>query len=445
MNPIQLLVVDDEESIRRLLQRELGGPRRVVRCADSARKAFDLIRRHSFDVVLLDVRLPDADGLDLLERFRESVPDAEVILVTGQGNIDSAVEAMKRGAYDYITKPFDLDRLELVVEKAFQRVCLQRENRLLRHAQRNAPPSHLIGNSKVVQQIHYLIDKVAPTNVPVLITGESGTGKDVVANAIHNRSVRAQQPFIVKNCGNLQKELVRSELFGYCKGAFTGATASQEGLLALAHMGTFFLDEIGELPLEVQASLLRVIEKQTFRRVGDQQERQVDVRFIFATNRNLAEEVKMGRFHEALFHRINVFHIDVLPLRERREDIPILVDFYLDLLCMGRPLCRVSREVMEYLMAYHWPGNVRELRNVLERGIILSENGWITPRALPKELREQKMEEREEPALASLEDVEKRHILKVLELVNHNRSQAAELLGIGRKTLYRKLKDYNVT
>jgi len=244
------------------------------------------------------------------------------------------------------------------------------------------------------------------------------------------------------------KELVRSELFGYCKGAFTGATASQEGLLALAHMGTFFLDEIGELPLEVQASLLRVIEKQTFRRVGDQQERQVDVRFIFATNRNLAEEVKTGRFHEALFHRINVFHIDVLPLRERREDIPILVDFYLDLLCMGRPPCRVSKEVMEYLMAYHWPGNVRELRNVLERGIILSENGWITPRALPKELREQKIEEREEPVLVSLEDVEKRHILKVLELVNHNRSQAAELLGIGRKTLYRKLKDYkdyNVT
>lgn len=420
----------------------------MVRCADSAQKAFDLIRRHSFDVVLLDVRLPDADGLDLLGRFRESIPDAEVILVTGEGNIDGAVEAMKRGAYDYITKPFDLDRLELVVEKAFQRVCLQRENRLLRHAQRNAPPSHLIGSSKVVQQIHYLIDKVAPTNVPVLITGESGTGKDVVANAIHNRSARAEQRFIVKNCGNLQKELVRSELFGYCKGAFTGATASQEGLLALAHMGTFFLDEIGELPLEVQASLLRVIEKQTFRRVGDQQERQVDVRFIFATNRNLAEEVRMGRFHEALFHRINVFHIDVLPLRERREDIPILVDFYLDLLCMGRPPCRVSKEVMEYLMAYHWPGNVRELRNVLERGIILSENGWITPRTLPKELREQKIEEREEPVLVTLEDVEKRHILKVLELVNHNRSQAAELLGIGRKTLYRKLKDYkdyNVT
>ncbi|HOV85570.1 MAG TPA: sigma-54 dependent transcriptional regulator [Syntrophobacteraceae bacterium] len=444
INPIQLLVVDDEESIRRLVQRELGGPRRTVRTADTGQKAFDLIRRHQVDVILLDLKLPDADGLDLLDRLREASPDAEVILITGHGNIDNAVEAMKRGAYDYITKPFDLDRLEVVVEKAFQRVCLQRENRLLRHSQRNVPPSHLIGESQVVQQIHYLIDKVAPTNVPVLITGESGTGKDVVAHAIHNRSARADQPFIIKNCGNLQKELVRSELFGYCKGAFTGATASQEGLLALAHLGTFFLDEIGELPLEVQASMLRVLEKQTFRRVGDQQERQVDVRFIFATNRNLAEEVKMGRFHEALFHRINVFHIDLLPLRERKEDIPILVDFYLELLCTGRSPCRVSKEVMQYLMAYHWPGNVRELRNVVERGIILSENGWITPKALPKELTEQKVEEREGPEIVSLDDVERQHILKVLEQVNHNRSQAAEILGIGRKTLYRKLKEYNL-
>ena len=447
-NHIQILVVDDEESIRRLAEKELANSRRTVRTAATAREAFELIRRQQFDVVVLDIRLPDGDGLDLLEKFREAIPDVEVILITGHGNIDSAVEAMKIGAYDYITKPFTLDRLELVIEKAYQRVCLQRENRLLKHTQ-SRPTSfpRIVGHSHMVRHVLYLVAKVAPTNVPVLITGESGVGKDVVANAIHSHSRRAEQPLIIKNCATLQKELILSELFGYCKGAFTGATESREGLMALAHQGTLFLDEIGELPLEVQASLLRVLENQTYRRVGDKQERHVDVRFIFATNRNLEEEVKMGRFQEALYHRLNVFQIDILPLRQRKEDIPFLIEHFLVLLSGDQPPCRISKDAMQALLNYNWPGNIRELRNVIERGIILSENGMITPNALPKAIVEQIGSDGTggtDHAFLTLDEIEKRHILRAIEHANGNRSHAADLLGIGRKTLYRKLKEYHM-
>lgn len=440
-DPIQILVVDDEESIRRLAEKEITNFHRIVHTAGGAREAFHLIGRQTFDVVVLDVCLPDGDGLDLLERFKEAIPDVEVILITGHANIDSAVEAMKCGAYDYITKPFTLDRLELVIEKAFQRVCLQRENRRLRQNQSVPPLQQIVGNCPDIQQIHYLVDKVAPTSVPVLITGESGTGKDVVARAIHSRSQRADQPFIIKNCGTLQKELARSELFGHNKGAFTGATVSQEGLLTLAHQGTLFLDEIGELPLEVQATLLRVLENQTYRRVGDKQERRVDVRFLFATNRNLPEEVAAGRFHEALYHRLNVFHIGLTPLRERKEDIPLLVEHFLTLLSAGRPPCRLSRNVMDCLMAYHWPGNIRELRNVIERGIILAENGIISTRALPREMVSSPPQRPADDGFLPLAELEKRHIQGVLKKVDGNRSQAASILGISRKTLYRKLRD----
>lgn len=443
-NPIKVLVVDDEESIRRLAEKEIAGLRRSVETAGSAAQAMDILARQQFDVVVLDVRLPDADGLELLEKVRETTPDVEVILITGYGDIDSAVEAMKAGAYDYITKPFTLDRVELVIEKAYQRVCLQREIRLLRHTQTNQPRQKLVGHSSSIQSIHYLIEKVAPTSVPVLITGESGTGKDVVARAIHENSKRCDQPLIIKNCGTLQKELVRSELFGYCKGAFTGANESQEGLLALAHQGTLFLDEVGELPLEVQASLLRVLENQTYRRVGEKQERQVDVRFLFATNRNLAEEVSKERFHEALYHRLNVFLIELAPLRDRKDDIPLLVDYFLGLLSAGSNVCRISRSVMQHLLGYQWPGNVRELRNVIERGIILAENDMITPRALPRELVESSEGACEENPFVSLQEIEKWHIARVLDNAAGNRTQAAAVLGVSRRTLYRKIKEYQL-
>ena len=443
-NPIRILVVDDEESIRRLMEKELNSMRRNVCSADSARHALELIERQQFDVIVLDIRLPDGDGIDLLEKFKQAIPDVEVILITGYGNVENAVEAMKLGAYDYITKPFTLDRVELVVEKAYQRVCLQRQNRLLRHTQTYHPLPQFVGRSSGVEHIQYLIEKVAPTNVPVLITGESGAGKDVIASAIHYRSQRAEQPLIIKNCGTLQKELMRSELFGYCKGAFTGANETNDGLITLAHEGTLFLDEIGELPLEVQAALLRVLETQTYRRIGDKYERQVDVRFLFATNRNLVEEARIGNFHEALYHRLNVFQIHIPPLRERKEDIPLLVEYFLGLLGSGTCPCRVSKSVMQCLMNYAWPGNVRELRNVIERGIILAENGIISESALPRELTQQSDSATTDVPLIPLTELEKRHIRRVMEWVDGNRSQAAGILGIGRKTLYRKLKEYEL-
>ena len=441
---IQILVVDDEQSIRRLAEKELASPRRTITTAGSVNEALCLSRKQRFDVAVLDLRLPDGNGIELMETFQETIPGVEVILITGYGDVDSAVEAMKMSAYDYITKPFNLDRLELVIEKAFQRVRLQRENLLLRHRQKDEPSHKLIGISPAVDQVRFLIEKVAPTQVPVLLTGESGTGKSVVARVIHSRSRRADQPLITKNCGTLQRELIRSELFGHRKGAFTGAAESSEGLLFLADNGTLFLDEVGELPMEVQASLLRVLENQTYRPVGDQNERRVDIRFLFATNRNLVDEVADGRFSEALYHRLNVFRIDLPPLRERKEDIPLLVDYFRERLRSGDTPCRITARATQCLLAYDWPGNIRELQNVIERGVILSENGLITEQALPRELVEAARGMRRDTPFLSLDDLEKEHILRVLNYVDGNRAKASEILGIGRKTLYRKLKAYGV-
>jgi len=263
----------------------------------------------------------------------------------------------------------------------------------------------------------------------------------VVSRNIHRQSQRADQPLITKNCGTLQKELILSELFGHRRGSFTGASESRDGLLSLANKGTLFLDEIGELPMDVQAALLRVLETQTYRRVGESEERQVDLRFIFATNRELQREVEVGRFSQALYHRLNVFNIELPPLRERNEDIPLLVEYFRQKLSLGEP-CRISGRAMECLLSYSWPGNIRELQNVIERGIILAENGLITERALPRELVEATKDVPQITPFMALEEVEKSHILRVLKYVEGNRAKAADILGIGRKTLYRKLKTY---
>jgi two-component system NtrC family response regulator len=447
-DPIQhILVVDDEKSICRLAQKELASPKREITTAGTAQKALNSVQQQPVDVIVLDIRLPDANGLELMAELREAVPGVEVVLITGYGDIATAVEAMKMGAYDYITKPFNLDRLELVIDKAYQRVCLQRENLYLRHS-RSAPlVPKLIGHSPDVERLHYLIDKVAPTHVPVLITGASGAGKNVVAQAIHAQSHRSRQPLIIKNCGALQKDLIRSELFGHRKGAFTGANESQDGLLALAHKGTCFLDEIGELSLEVQGALLRVLETQTYRRVGDKEERKVDVRFIFATNRNLVKEVEVGRFSEALYHRLNVFPIEVTPLRNRKEDIPALVEHFLSNSPVAGGNYRISQKAMQCLLAYDWPGNVRELQNVIERGTILAEDGLISERALPHEFVKASMssaaDDVQSKPFLTLAELEKTHVLRVLKHVKGSRTQAAHILGIGRKTLYRKLQEYD--
>ena len=437
-----VLVIDDEEPIRRLLQKELANSHREIHVAADAATALALMRIHWFEVVLMDLRLPDVTGLELLIQVRESIPHAEVIMITGHGDVDVAVEAMKLGAYDFIRKPFHLDRLDLLVEKAHQRVRLARENDRLRHGVESGSDAvRFIGHSSSISEVQFLINKVAPARIPVLITGESGVGKEIVARAIHSGSPLAANRMVTKNCASFQKELARSELFGHLKGTFTGADATREGLLSFAHGSTLFLDEIGELPLDVQASLLRVLETGSFRRLGEKEERNVSVRFLFATNRRLQEEVEAGRFNEAFFHRINAFNIHLPPLKERREDIPLLVDYFLSTLGPEHTRYQVVTGAMDCMLRYNWPGNVRELRNAIERAMILAENGIITERCLPRDLQEAADGGGQALTLGS---VERQHILKLLDAYGGNRQQAAEALGISRKTLYRRLRQYNI-
>ncbi len=435
-----VLVIDDEEPIRRLLKKELTNESREVFTAANGEEAMAMVRANWFDVIIMDLLLPDTSDLDLLIKVKETVPHVEVIMITGHGDIDIAVDAMKLGAYDFIRKPFNLDRLELMVDKAHQRVLLLRENDILRQCSSEDKEVKFIGNSTVVRDIKFLINKVAPAKIPVLITGESGSGKDVVARLIHERSNCAEYPMIIKNCATLQKELARSELFGHMKGSFTGATETREGLMSFAHDSTLFLDEIGDLPMGVQASLLRALETQTYRRVGEKEERRVNIRFLFATNKNLVEEVELGRFNEAFYHRINAFHIEMPSINERKEDLPLLVDYFLTALSQDKPPCRIVKSAMDCMMRYSWPGNVRELRNVIERSMILAENDIITERCLPNEIA---LNAGSSEACLSLEAVEKKHILKMMDFFEGNRQKTADALGISRKTLYRKLSSYS--
>jgi two-component system NtrC family response regulator len=436
-----ILVIDDEEPIRRLLQKEMTTEHRSVLTVASAAETREMLRTKWFDVIILDLRLPDIHDLDLLIEIKASVPHIEVVIITGHGDIDSAVQAMKLGACDFIRKPFNLDQLELIVEKAHQRVLLSRENAILRqNSEQDQNQVQFIGKSQAVQDIKFLINKVGPAKIPVLLTGESGVGKDVVARLIHQRSNRAEHPMIIKNCASLQKDLARSELFGHIKGSFTGADESREGLMAYAHDSTLFLDEIGELPLGVQASLLRILETQTYRRVGEKEEQKVNIRFLFATNRNLAREVEEGRFNEAFYHRINAFTIKIPSLAERKEDLPLLVHYFLTRLSPDNTPYRIVDGAMDCILQYNWPGNVRELRNVIERSIILAENNIITERCLPRELAS--ISEEQHGAL-TLESVEREHIIKMLRFFDNNRQKTADALGISRKTLYRKLAGYS--
>ncbi|MEJ5348153.1 MAG: sigma-54 dependent transcriptional regulator [Desulfosoma sp.] len=445
MKPMRVLVIDDEVSIRKLVEKELAAPHRKIVTADCVAAAKKRISEESFDVIVADIRLPDGDGLELLGFFRQVLPDVEVVFITGYGTVEGALKAMKLGAYDYVTKPFDLERLEVVLDKAFERVCLKRENRRLLQGLRGVDAPRLVGRSSAVRHITRLIQKVSQHDTSVLITGESGTGKEVVARNIHALSPRAQRPFVVKNCAELQKDLLRSELFGYVKGAFTGALETREGLVSLADGGTLFLDEIGEMPMELQGALLRLLETKRFRRVGDQQERYVDVRFLFATHRDLKKEVDAGRFHEALYHRLNIFRIHLPPLRERIEDIPLLVEHFLGILSRPGTTYKVPDETLAYLMAYAWPGNVRELRNVLERCLILSEDKIILPDTLPRELvqRVPSAGTTDFPCLP-LHEVERLHIQNTLARFCGNKVETARALGISRRTLYRKIKAYGL-
>jgi two-component system response regulator HydG len=440
-----LIAIDDDAHMLDVLRKVLGEHGYRVSTRTSAVAALSLLEDDPADVVLSDIRMPGMDGMTLLERVKERAPETIVVLVTAFGSIDSAVEAMKRGAADYVTKPFKMDEILLVLEKALEQRALHRELESLRgEVEQRYRFGALIGKSKQMQTVFELIRRVARVRSTVLITGRSGTGKELVAKAIHYNSARKSKPFVAINCAAIPEMLLESELFGHVKGAFTGATESKPGLFEEADGGTLLLDEIGELPPAMQAKLLRTLQERQVRRVGSTRSIEVDVRLIAATNHDLNALVGKGRFREDLYFRINVISIDVPPLVEHPEDIPLLVQHFLERYAAehGRPAPAMSPEAFKAIMSYEWPGNVRELENAIERAVALSTGDAIQPGDLPGSVTGKqnglvKAGPDESMTLRRLED---RYILEVLERTGGNRVRAAQILGVDRKTLYRKLK-----
>jgi DNA-binding NtrC family response regulator len=442
--PIDLLVVDDDaEFCDTLVKRfERGGF--SVRGATSGDEALMLAARKHFDVAVFDMTMPGISGLQLLVRFRAEHPDCEVLLLTGQGTIESAVEAMRLGAYNYLTKPFPLRDLEAQIEKAFERRRLHQENRQLRTLlARSQPPSEMIGQSPAMREVFRLIERAGPSGKAILIQGESGTGKELVARALHRASPRADKPLVIINCAALPESLLESELFGHEKGAFTGAVAAKPGLFEMADGGTLFIDEIGEMPGGLQAKLLRVLEDGSLRRVGSVQERKVDVRLLAATNRDLQREVEAGRFREDLYYRINVMALELPPLRERSGDLPLLVAHFLG------PYWEIEPEALARIEQYAWPGNVRQLINALERAKILGDDHRVLLKDLPKAVLDARLTSRghAEPPVAGddLATIQRHKIVEVLRREAANKSRAARALGIDRRKLYRLLEKYHIT
>jgi DNA-binding NtrC family response regulator len=439
---IDLLVVDDDEEFRATLLRRFVRRGYLVQQAGDAEAALALAERRQFDVAIFDMVMPGMSGLELLSQFRRRHPECEVILLTGQGTIESAVQAMKLGAYDYLTKPFPLAELEILVEKATQRRQLAKENAQLREVmQRQRFDSEMVGRSPAMLELFHLIERAGPTDKAILIQGESGTGKELVARALHRRSDRADKPLIVINCAALPESLLESELFGHEKGAFTGAVSAKQGLFELADEGTLFIDEIGEMPGSLQAKLLRVLEDGSLRRVGSIKERRVNVRLLAATNRDMAQEVKAGRFREDLYYRINVMSLHLPPLRERPGDIRLLIEKFLG------PDWTIEASAIGALERYHWPGNIRQLINALERAKILADDKRILLKHLPREISEAVNVRPSEAACAasdSLSSIERAHIIEVLKRERGNKARAARALGVNRRSLYRLLEKYQI-
>jgi DNA-binding NtrC family response regulator len=447
---IRVLAVDDERPTRFLMERELPRSGFAVTPADSGEEALDRLREREFDVVLLDLNMPGIGGMETLRRIRESGTAAEVVVLTGYPDVGSAIEAMKLGAYDYLTKPFKLAEVEVVLRRAADRKRLQKENLALRRmvAQRGGQKL-LVGKSAVMEQVLRTVNRIAATDANVLIEGESGTGKGLVAQSIHRESRRADAAFLAINCSGFQDALLESELFGHEKGAFTGATSAKPGLFEVADGGTLFLDEVGEMSPAMQAKLLQVLDSRELRRVGGTRVTRVDVRIVAATNKRLADEVKAGRFREDLYYRLNVVGVTMPPLRERKDDIPVLVEHFLDRhrTSVG-PAKSMAPEAMRVLTEYAWPGNVRELSNIVERLAILTPGAVIGPDDLPPSLRDAprgvEAPARAPETPASLSEVEREHIARVLAHTRGKKMQAARLLGIDLKTLNKKIRDYGI-
>jgi len=447
----RILVVDDEESHRIMLRAVLKGEGYEVVEAGDGSEAVRAVEQEPFDLILLDIRMKTMGGIEALTEIRKISPLVPVLIMTAYASVKTAVEALKAGACDYLTKPLDIEELKVLIEKALELYHLRAENIALKERLGDRFDfSKIIGQGRKMKELFDTLSLVAPTDATVLILGESGTGKELVANAIHHNSLRKNQPFIKVSCAALPETLLESELFGHERGAFTGAIARREGRFQLAHRGTIFLDEVGEMSLTTQMKLLRVLQEKEFEPLGSVQTLKVDVRVIAATNKDLAQEVKEGSFREDLFYRLNVVPVSLPPLRERREDIPALAQHFFEVYRdkNQKGLKDISNKAMDLLIRYDWPGNIRELENCLERAVIMARGEVIAPADLPPQI--QVLSRAEEgralafPSGISLQEVEKSLILKTLEDTGGNRSRAAEILGINRRTLQIKLKEYGM-
>jgi len=448
MERFRIAVIDDEPIIGREIKRGLSKePQYEVETFLDGESALQRLEQMGFDLLLCDLQLPAMSGLEVLQAARKRLNHCEVILITAHGSVDSAIDAIRAGAFHYVTKPVKIADLRLLVKRALEKVTLVREKETLKEAlfSQNRP-AEIIGNSKAMLSVFRLIEKVAPLDSNVLIQGESGTGKEMIARALHQRSGRRQQPYVSFNCGGFTEELITNELFGHEKGAFTGATETKIGLLEAAHRGTIFLDEIGEMPATMQVKLLRFVEERTLLRVGGIRPLPIDVRLVAASNQDLKEMVKAHTFREDLYYRLNVVMIPLPPLRARPDDIPLLIRSFLAKYsrAFGKEVKGVSSEVLDILCRYPFPGNVRELENIIERAVALSDEPEISARDLPSDLRELSMRTIETAPRLTLEEMERKYIQEVLIKTNNRKSLAAEILGLPRTTLWRKMKQHGL-
>ncbi|MFZ0450114.1 MAG: sigma-54 dependent transcriptional regulator [Desulfatiglandaceae bacterium] len=456
MSQKRVLIIDDEKNMRHMLETMLGKQGYDVDSAANGMKALEKMATSDFDFILCDIRMPEMDGMAFLEKSIASFPEKTYIMMSAYGTVETALDAIKKGAYDYISKPFKADEVLLTLRKAEERERLKTENVQLKNRIRKIEQKYSFGNiiarSESMAKVFDLVQTVADHKTTILITGESGTGKELIAKAIHTSSIRSSAPLVSINCGGIPQNLLESELFGYKKGAFTDALKNKPGRFEEAHTGTLFLDEIGELPLPLQVKLLRVLQEEEITPLGDVGSKKIDVRIITATARNLIEEVKAGRFREDLFYRINVMAIHLPPLRERRGDIPLLVGYFIDLFNkkLNKGIEGLSSEAMPILMEHPWPGNVRELENVMERAVLLAKGSWITPQELPPSLTEPS---RISPGPAhgdtlsikkASRQLERELIEKALKITGGNRTQASKILEISRPILIAKIKKYGL-
>ncbi len=443
MGATKILIVDDEVIMRESLSGWLARDGHVVETAASGEEALEKLRQSRFDILLVDIKMEGISGLEVLRKVKENDPDVAIVMITAYGSINTAIEAMKNGAYDYLLKPFDPNQLGVLIEKIVERQAQVRENLYLKEQFKERTRfESMIGQSRPMQEVFEMIQDVAPTEATVLITGETGTGKGLAAKAIHTNSPRCEGPFVIVNCGAIPEHLMESELFGHQKGAFTDAKETKKGRLELAHGGTLFLDEIGEIGMRMQIDLLRVLEDRVFYRVGGTQPIEADFRVIAATNRDLKTAIEQETFREDLYYRLNVISFHMPRLRERKEDIPLLAEHFLQRFTQetNKSIDAISRQAMDEMMLYDWPGNVRELENAIERAVVVGKQRKIDPEDLPFYCLLN-------PPLAagqSLKDVEKEHIRQILEENEWNVARSAKILQIDRSTLYSKIKRHRL-